>query len=396
MAVHPQEPALSPLATDAILTEGARRAGAPAPTDAPWTDALDRLLRSARDEGGLHEAGAAAFAEKCTGLAAERLRGDALLAAHPEIADRPLPVRFAVAGLARSGTTFLHRLLACDPDVEFLPTWQAFAPVPPMSGPDTRRAAMVERVEAIRAADPGALARHPLDADAPEEEVFLLQHSFASMLFGLASPLPSYMEWLNTTDHADAYRFAFDLLRANEWHAGTPAGRPRVMKSPQLVLDLAAVAALLPDTVIAQNHRDPVDLVGSYCSTYASSRRGSCTTVDPIALGRERLGQLEAMAGRSLAARSAAEQGGAGGRFVDVHYDRLIADPLVVVEQLYATAGLAIPAPARAAMERWIAEHPQHAAGTHDYDLADYGLDRPTVEAALADYETRFASGGPS
>jgi len=43
-ARHPQEPALSPLATDAILIEGARRAGARAPADTPWADALDRLL----------------------------------------------------------------------------------------------------------------------------------------------------------------------------------------------------------------------------------------------------------------------------------------------------------------------------------------------------------------
>jgi len=363
------------------------------PAEPPWRPALDRLVASARDEGGLHEAGAAAFAEKCTTLVDERLRADALLATHPEIATRPLPVRFAVAGLARSGTTFLHRLLACDPAVEFLPTWQAFAPVPPASGPDGRRDAAQARIAAIRAADPEALVRHPLDADAPEEEVFLLQHSFASMLFALPCPLPSYIEWLDTTDHSDAYRFVFDLLRANEWDAGVAEGRPRVMKSPQLVLDLAAVHALLPDTVFVQNHRDPVDLVGSYCSTYASARRHACVAVDPVALGRERLGQLQAMAARSLAARRAADRAGAGHRFVDVHYGRLVADPLGVVDEVYAAAGLTVGADARRAMQTWLADHPQHAAGTHEYDLSEYGLDRATVETALADYGARFAPG---
>lgn len=385
---------MSPLAPDAILAEGARRAGAdPAPA-APWAEALRRLVHSAATEGGLHAAGEAAFAEKVTALVAERLRAEALLAAHPDIAARPLPVRVAVAGLARSGTTFLHRLLACDPDVEFLPTWQAFAPVPPAAGPDPRRAATVARIDAIRAVDPDALRRHPLDADAPEEEVFLLQHSFASMLFAMACPLPSYMEWLNSTDHSDAYRFAFGLLRANEWHAGTPAGRPRVMKSPQLVLDLAAVTALLPDTIFVQNHRDPVDLVGSYCSTYAATRRASCASVDPIALGRERLDQLRAMAARSLAVRHAADGAGTGHRFVDVRYAHLVAEPLAVVDEVYAAVGIPVTSAARIAMERWLADHPQHASGTHDYDLAEYGLDRATVEAALADYEDRFAPGG--
>jgi hypothetical protein len=344
----------------------------------------------------MHEAGATAFGDKLVTLVDERRRADALLAAHREVRARPLPVRFAVAGLGRSGTTLLHRLLSCDPAVAYLPTWQAFHPVPPADrggSPDRRRDETVARIDAIRAADPDALKVHPLDADAPEEEVFLLQHSFASMLFALPCPLPSYNEWLNTADHTDAYRYAFDLLRLNEWHAGTPPGRPRVMKSPQFVLDLAVVAQLLPDTVIAQNHRDPVDLVGSYCSTYESSRRRSCITVDRVALGRERLGQLQTMTQRVLAVRADADARGEGARFVDVRYADLVAEPLTVVEQLYAAAGVDLEPDARTAMLDWLAAHPQHQAGRHTYDLGEYGLDRPTVEAALADYLDRFQPG---
>jgi len=360
---------------------------------APWVDALRLLAHSAAVEGGLHEAGAAAFQEKLDTLVDERLRADALLAAHPEIRDRPLPVRFAVAGLGRSGTTLLHRLLSCDPEVAFLPTWQAFHPVPPATGDDRRRADTVDRIDAIRAADPDALKVHPLDADAPEEEVFLLQHSFASMLFALPCALPSYTEWLNATDHTEAYEFAFDLLRLEEWHANAPPGRPRVMKSPQFVLDLAVVARLLTHTVIAQNHRDPVDLVGSYCSTYEGSRRRSCTIVDRIALGRERLAQLQTMTQHALAVRAEAEARGDGVRFVDVRYEDLVAEPLAVVERLYAAASLDLGRDARAAMTEWLDAHPQHQAGRHTYDLAAYGLDRAQVETALADYVDRFQPG---
>lgn len=358
--------------------------------DASWVEALRLLTHSATTEGGLHEAGAAAFQAKLDALVDERVRADAVLAAHTEIRARPLPVRFAVAGLGRSGTTLLHRLLSCDPDVAYLPTWQAFRPVPPADGEDRRRADAVALIDTIRAADPDALKVHPLDADAPEEEVFLLQHSFASMLFALPCPLPSYNEWLNTTDHTDAYEFAFDLLRLNEWYAGTEPGRPRVMKSPQFVLDLAVIARLVPDAVIAQTHRDPVDLVGSYCSTYESSRRRSCATVDRVALGRERLAQLQTMTQRALAVRSDADARGDGARFVDVRYADLVADPLAVIERLYHAAGLALAPDARSTMTAWLAEHPQHRAGRHTYDLAEYGLDRAQVETALTDYLDRF------
>ena len=362
---------------------------------ASWVEALRLLEHSAATEGGMHEAGAAAFREKLVTLVDERVRADARLDAHPEVRARPLPVRFAVAGLGRSGTTLLHRLLSCDPEVAYLPTWQAFHPVPPGSdsGEDRRRADTVARIDAIRAADPDALKVHPLDADAPEEEVFLLQHSFASMLFALPCPLPSYTEWLNTTDHTDAYAFAFDLLRLNEWHAGEEPGRPRVMKSPQFVLDLPVVTRLLPDAVIAQNHRDPVDLVGSYCSTYESARRRSCETVDRIALGRERLAQLETMTQHALAVRSEADARGDGSRFVDVRYPDLVAEPITVVERLYAAAGLDLAPAARTAMTAWLDAHPQHEAGRHSYDLAAYGLDRDVVEAVLSAYLDRFQPG---
>jgi hypothetical protein len=384
----------SSLDADDILDEAARTTGHPVPQDAPWLPALRLLAGSARAEGGLHEAGAAALRTKLVGLVEERLRAERLLIEHPEIRDRPVPVRFAVAGLARSGTTFLHRLLSCDPDVTFLPTWQAFHPVPsldhvPSADDDGRRAATVARIEAIRAADPDALRIHPLDADAPEEEVFLLQHSFASMLFAIPCPLPGYVAWLNATDHEDAYRFAFDLIRLNEWALGIPPGRPRVMKSPQFVLDLEVVARLLPATVVVQTHRDPVDLVGSYCSTYEASRRRACRSVDPVALGRERLGQLAAMADRALAVRESAAAHGDGGRFVDVDYARLVAEPLTVVEEVYAAAGLDLTDAARRAMTAWLDANPQHKTGRHDYDLARYGLDRSTVQAALAPYLER-------
>lgn len=363
---------------DAVGLAGTRRS-----ETAPWFDALSLLAESAASEGGMHDEGLAAFRTRLLDLVEERLAAEAMLASYPEIRARPITARFVVAGLARSGTTLLHRLLSCDPDVEFLPTWQAFHPVPPASGPDDRRDRTVQRIAAMRAADPDMAKVHPIEADAPEEEVFLLQHSFASMLFALTCPLPSYNAWLSTTEHREAYQLALDLLRLNEWRSGVPEGRPRVMKSPQYVLDLAVVGEVLPEAIVVQTHRDPVDLVGSYCSTYERSRGRACIEVDRIALGEERLAHLHTMASRSAAARRAAGADGRGDRFVDVRYDDLVARPLAVVERLYAAAGLELRAETYDAIERWLAANPQNRAGRHEYDLSAYGLDRATVEEHL-------------
>jgi Sulfotransferase family len=376
---------------DAILGTGDEGAGREADRGQPWVWALRLLTSSAEAEGDLSEAGAAAFTSKLRDLVEERLRAEAMLAEHPEIGARPIPVRFAVAGMGRSGTTVLQRLLSCDPDVTFLPTWQAMQPVPGAptpgdSGDDPRRSRIVRYIDDLARSNPESLRIHPLDADAPEEEVFLLQHSFASMLFALSCPLPQYNRWLVEADHTDAYRFAFDLLRLNEWAAGDPAGRPRVMKSPQFLLDLEVVLEVAPDAVVAQTHRDPVDLVGSYCSTYANSRRRSVSALDLAALGRERLAFLGTMADRAVAVRHAARPD----RFVDVHYSELVGQPFTVLQKLYDAAGIPLTAPTRSKMERWLAAHPQHQAGRHEYDLTDYALDRDTVEARFSAYLERF------
>jgi len=379
------------LGLEAILADAEAKAGARADRSAWWVANLKRLVESAAGEAMRPES-IAAFTAQVSNFARERLVAETWLARHAEIAKRPVSVRFLIAGMGRSGTTFLQRLLACDPDVSFLPTWQAMNAVPALGAErcaradDPRRQATIRFLDELRARQPESFKIHPLDADAPEEEVFLLQHSFASMLFVITSPLPAYSRWLNSTDHGDAYRFALDLLRLNEWFERAPEGRPRVMKSPQFLLDLDVVQRVIPDAVIAQTHRDPVDLVGSYCSTYADSRRRSQASFDPLALGRERLEQLHTMSERAVSAR---EQGDPA-RFADVHYARLVADPIAVAESLYERARVPLSRGARGAMEAWLKQNPQHKAGKHSYALADYGLDRAKVEARFARYLERF------
>ena len=289
---------------DAILSEGMARAGDAVTVDenATWVHALTVLVESASTEGRLSAAGAAAMGEKLTDITRERLQAETLLRDHPDLAGRPVSVRFAVSGFARSGTTVLHRLLGCDPDVDFLPTWQAFRPVPSgrcAPADDPRRDEMNAAVEMMR--QMGVLAVHPMATDEPEEEVFLLQHSFASLLAELNCPLPSYVEFLATRDQRGAYEFVFDLIRLNQWAADAPIDRPRVAKSPQFLFDLGTVLDVMPGATIVWMHRDPVEVVGSYCSIYANGRQRFMDDVDLHEVGRERVAELERIARRGAA-----------------------------------------------------------------------------------------------
>jgi hypothetical protein len=376
------------LDADAILT-----AAGVAPTSvdpaAPWVEGLHRVVAACNDEGGLSEAGAAAFSERLSTFAHERLAAEQLLADHPEARTRPVTARVVVTGMARSGTTVLQRLLGCDPDVAFLPTWQAFFPVPTGRCPpeeDPRRAAMAATVGMLSSGDAKSMAIHPTATDEPEEEVFLLQQSFASLLFGLQCAMPSYVNWLAATDQRHAYEFLCDLIRLNEWATDAPVGRPRVMKSPQFLFDLAWVLELMPGAVIAHTHRDPVELVGSYCSIYEHSRRRSVADLELHALGAERVDELEFIARRGTEVREAADPA----RFVDVQYTRLLADPLGVVDDIYTAMDVPFDPVARDAMLTWLADNPQGKGGRHEYSLDTYGLSADGIRRRFAWYTDRY------
>jgi hypothetical protein len=74
----------------------------------------------------------------------------------------------------------------------------------------------------------------------------------------------------------------------------------------------------------------------------------------------------------------------------DVVYKDLTADPLGVVERLYASWGLPVSDAFRAALDEYLAARHTHRAPGHDYSFADTGLDLATHRALVAPYQERF------
>jgi hypothetical protein len=62
--------------------------------------------------------------------AATRLRLEDYIKNHPDCLDQPIERPIIVAGLPRSGTTYLLELLSADRRLRSLPWWEAIAPVP--------------------------------------------------------------------------------------------------------------------------------------------------------------------------------------------------------------------------------------------------------------------------
>ena len=67
-----------------------------------------------------------------------------------------------------------------------------------------------------------------------------------------------------------------------------------------------------------------------------------------------------------------------------------MADPVAVVKSIYAQCGDELDAAQETAMRNWMRDNPQGKHGSHDYALAEYGLERQGVLARFESYIDRF------
>src|SRR5258705_591675 len=206
---------------EAVLAEAQRRAGLSDFGDPAFRAPLERLLRSLREEARLNAVGRAMQFERNVGLLVNRLRTEEGYKRHPEIENERIERPLVIVGLARSGTTMLHRMMASDPRWLALLWYESRNPAP---FPDSERAAVDPRITDAEAevammleGSPDLIAAHPMDAHAPDEEIMLVEHAFKSWNPEAFCRVPGYSAYLNAIDFAPGYRYLVQLLQFLQW-----------------------------------------------------------------------------------------------------------------------------------------------------------------------------------
>src|SRR5262245_9033012 len=202
--------------------------------------------------------------ERNVGLLVNRLRTEDAYRRHPEIADERIERAFVIVGLARTGSTMLHRMMASDPRWLALLWYESRNPAP---FPGSEGAAVDPRITDAEAevammleGSPDLIAVHPMDAHAPDEEIMLVEHAFTSWNPEAFCRGPSYAADVEGTDLAPGYRYVMRSLQFLQWQkrrAGKSATR-WVLKAPYHLGSLDGLFAVLPDARVVMTHRDPV------------------------------------------------------------------------------------------------------------------------------------------
>ena len=350
--------------------------------------ALRMLVESINEEARLTATGRQIQKTRLGAALVNRLRIQELLRRHPEIHEIHLGTIVLIAGLQRSGTTLLQRLLNSHPDIRGITGAEVLNPVPAIDHPErgerarARRAVLAERVFSYLAPDFKAI--HPTDHDEPEEEVLLIDLTFMSQSGEATMSVPSYSRWLEGQDHTWTYEYLHSVLKVLCWQR---PGRTWVLKTPQHMEHLDAFRSVFPDATIVQTHRDPRKTVPSFCSLVAHARGILSDRVDPLEIGEHWLRKTRRMVQRSMRVREGAD----AGRFVDVSYYDLIRDPNTELRRICGQAGIAFGAEAVRQAARCMEANPQNRFGRHVYRLGDFGLSEQLVDEGFAGYREHYA-----
>jgi hypothetical protein len=318
---------------------------------------------------------------------AVRLKVTAYLDEHPDLLMRPIEKPVFVFGMPRTGTTLLSNLLAADPVRRSPLTWEIDDPVPPPTSKtlttDPRAVARLDAERQMLAAHPEMGKYYRGSAIYPNECMFFMIHDFKGLLWEGRGKLPNYRDWLFATDLTSTYvyhkRF-LQLLQANApgvWN----------LKMPSHALWLPTLLKIYPDARLVWAHRDPLAVVGSFCSLMTLSNRGSTDKNHRDWIAENYLWQAIEHANRIMDAREKLGHD----RIIDVHYADLVREPITTMRRLYKSLGDTFTPESETGMTAWLADNPPDKFGRHEYKLKQFGLTEekvlPRFERYLSQYD---------
>ena len=300
---------------------------------------------------------------------------------YPDIPDVPGPL--FIVGFGRTGSTFLHNLLALDNNARTPRLWELWNPSPPPRFDSRADATRIEiarrRLEFVAATAPRILEIHPMDPQGPDECHWLMRHSpLLVMLYGV----PAYWEWLKALTIPELCElYAVYKLQIQHLKLFWRGGR-WVSKAFSHLHYLPVLFDIFPDANVVRLHRDPCQAIPSLCSLAAGYRSIFLGRVDLPAIGQALMAIFIDGMRRSMEADKDQDSN----RFTDTYFTDLVADPIGVVRQIYDRFGYEYTTAFEQEMNTYIHNRAHHGIHRHAYQLEEFALSRAQVLVRSEEY----------
>jgi len=277
------------------------------------------------------------------------------------IQPRPL----IILGHWRSGTTWLHELLALDPQFTSPSTYQAMAP-----NHFTISKWWVTRLFYWLMPSRRPMDNMPMGWDRPQEDEFALCNlGIPSPYLTIAFPNhgPAYSEYLTLENVSEADKIRWKEALRGFLKKVTFASKKRlIVKSPPHTARVSEILDLLPDARFIYIVRDPFVLFPSTVHLWKRLYETHGLQVPNCAgLEEQVLETFERMYRKFESDRSLIS----ADRLYEIRYEDLVRDPIARMEEAYKQLGLGDFAQVRGAMQRYVADSADYQ--TNKYSITD-------------------------
>ena len=323
---------------------------------------------------------------------------------HPEIEREAITRPLFIVGINRTGTTFLHRLMARDPRMWTVRRYEMTEPVLSTGEYETvartvndpRRGYMQMLMQATALAD-RFTGIHHVHVDEPSEDFPILRLAFASWVESVAYHVPDYGAWMAATDAGDAYAHHRRVMRHFTWQRRQrePEEERRwLLKMPFHLKEMEVLLKTYPDAVFIQTHREPRQFMGSWNSMVARIRSLTSEPRPQRDVGVEVLAFMSGMLNGAMRFRASRPE--LESRWIDLNYVDLVENPMAVVRYVYGRLDWRLGPEAEDHMEKWLSRQAEQRRSEppHRYALEDFGITPEMVDDAFAPYRDFIDSRG--
>jgi hypothetical protein len=359
--------------------------------DPPIEPALAILVNSLETEADLHPHGRFLMRVHLRELLETRLRLTQAWNGRSEIKEASVIERpIFITGIPRSGSTFLHELLAEDPENRAPRVWEVMFPVPIGRRRPEKVDPRVQKAEAclwwFRRLAPGADSVYPIRAWMPHECVAIHSYTLLSEEFVSTCHVPTYEAFLHAADLGPTYRWQRRFLQHLQMER---SDRRWVLKSPDHIYSLDKLLTVFPDAAIIQTHRNPAEVVKSQIRLTTVLEAMFARPRERAQLAISEARKIEQMLGYITRFRDAYPN--VAGQFIDVAYRELVSDPLAVVGRIYERLSIRLTEVAAERMRGLVSARSRYKKGRRDSPLLpDLGLNGTAGKDQFENYCSRF------
>ncbi len=366
---------LGDLHLDMLIKDAKKQTGLDDFGDAYFKAGLEKLIDSLTEDAHLRFYGRLVMRLMLTNYLSQRLLFVDAQKNNPEQFKLLKRSPIVVTGLHRSGTTFLHRLLALDPANAGVPFWRLYRPFQVPGNPDLRKSKAWAELSLLKPIFPGIKFKHSIRPFVPEESCWMLGLTFHSMVYWILAPVYGYLEWLWAQNMDQAYREYTLLLQALQ--AGAP-GQRLALKAPDHMPHLDQLLASVPEARIVQLHRDPATCALSLSSLFYSTQIALSERVNPRRIAEVNLAM---MAGFIETNKKARQDPAVDRQVLDLEYEGLVRAPYRAIQTIYDHFGLVFSDMYAVKLARFLKEMNRQPQNAHHYASEHFGLKEALVRS---------------